>query len=258
MVTITLRGIHLAIAGAFLAGILIAGGIVLAASGGDDAAPATANQQPSQDNVDVAPTSVPTAAASPTPLPPTAAPTVVPTPVPQVRSCAEIRATGIYNSDEERAFFLANCTTQPAAGGGGPVTPPVTAPGNSAEATAAEQEYRRLAEARLAFFIARLVQYYGQPSFGAINDILELGGIARSFANELNALQPVPPRFLQAHNQLRATLLTFSAHMITIQSVTTFPQFEQWVLRYDETARAVNGAITDYNLVTGLKLPVLQ
>ncbi len=77
-----------------------------------------------------------TAAPAPTPtatsLPPEPTPASPATPV--IRSCAEIRASGTYLNDEERAFFLENCqapTPMPSS----PVRPTATPSASSPGAT---------------------------------------------------------------------------------------------------------------------------
>jgi hypothetical protein len=251
LVTFTIRGVHLAIAGAFLAGILIAVGAVFAL-GGDDETSAPP-QQVSAENLDVAPTSAPTTAPSATPAP---SPTPEPPAAPQIRTCDEIRATGTYNSDEERAFFLANCVTQPAAGGGAASNPPPSA-ASSAQATADEANYRTKAEASLIVIAVRLEQYFNTPSLGAINDVLELGTVLRTFAQQLDRLPAPPPRFKHVHDQLRNASLAFADHLVTVQTAITLslPAFEAWLEKWADLGEAFIDAMDDYSLVVGIDLP---
>jgi hypothetical protein len=247
--SITLRPIHLAIIGAFLAGIVVAAVIALMSSGGESTAPARA---PLVLELEESPTAAPSPTSQPT-VAPTAAPTTGPeAAAPPIRSCEEIRAAGTYNSAEERAFFLANCIDRPQAaapapqGVSGP-TPPITS-----GATTEEEAYRRRAEGKFLYFYARIAQYLGQPSFGALNDLLELGAVCRNFASELNGLEPVPPRFRQVHDQLRAALVSFADHIAVVQNQTTAAAQSRWISQYISLADRVGQALEDYALVVGI------
>lgn len=247
--TFTIRGVHLAIAGAFLAGILIAAGIFFALDGSDDKAQPA--QQASSANIDEPPASVPTAAPTATPAP---SPTPAPTAAPQIRTCAESRATGTYNSDEERAFFLANCTTQTASGSS-PAPSPAPS-GSSASATAEEANYRTKAEATLVVMGSKIGQWFDTLGNNAPDaKFLEFGTVLRGFAQELDRLPPPPPRFSQVHVQLKTQLLAMADHIITIQSVTTEKQADAWFKKYFDIAIAMDAALQDYALVIGVQLP---
>jgi hypothetical protein len=248
LITITIRGIHLAILAAFVGGIIVAGGAVLALGGGDDDnKPA---DQPELANLDVAPTSAPTAVPTNTPVP---APTVAPTSPPQMRTCAEIRAAGTYNSDEERAFFLANCTTQTASSGGS--TPP-TQSSSSPGATAEEQNYRTKAQANLTVIASKFEQFNNTPSYGAYQDILTWGIILRQFAQELDRLPTPPPRFKAVHDQLRSAMLRLADKILTLEAnVSTLAIFQKWYNEFLDLAEAAQAALEDYSLVVGVELP---
>lgn len=71
------------------------------------------------------------------------------------------------------------------------------------------------------------------------------------------AFEPVPPRFRQAHDQMRGALSSFESHMELIRLVNTQPQLDAWFDIWDLRAFEVNLAYDDYLLVVGLSLPSL-
>jgi hypothetical protein len=246
--SIALRPMHFILA-SFLLGLLIAGGAILAFSAGrgdqTEQTSVEAPVLPTPTGLDESPTQVPSATSVPTSIP------VAPTAIPIVRSCAEIRAAGDYLNPEERAFFLANCVTQAGTGPG----PGPAQPTSGAGATAEEESYRRRASGFMLASAARFVQYFGQPSFGFEQDLLELGSIAGGWANQMNTLAPVPPRFRQAHDQLRAALYEFGDWCQAISFVDTLDKFYAWEAYYYVLEDALVAAWDDYELVIGISLP---
>lgn len=256
--TITIRPIHVAVALAFIAGIAVAIGVVLASSGGDDSA-ATNQEVPSTANLDTAASPAPTAtspAAEPTPEP-SATPSPEPTQPPAIRSCAEIRADPTYRSPDERSFFLDNCldgaTTAPAANS----NEPSPASSSSGDATADEKRYRERAEGSVNVFAIRIAQFVNSPSAGATGDVLEFGAVMRRFAQELDILPTPPPRFKQAHDQLRAALIALADYTTTIGNLDLENEAAvlAWLNGYFEFAASMIEALDDYAVVLGINLP---
>jgi hypothetical protein len=249
--TITLKPIHLAIVAAFLAGILIAVGIVFAFDGASKSQP----EAPTAANIDEPPTPSPTAEPTETPAPTaTTEPTPEPTAAPEIRSCEEIKADPTYRSPEERDFFQANCLgdNEPA-----PVSnnsPPATT-SNSAQATAAEKLYRDRANATLIVAASSIQVYATTPSLGAYNDLLTLGTLMRKFAQELDRLPPTPPRFVQVHNALKASLLAIADYILEFQNLHTDNEFYAWLDEYLARFDTFIAALDDYSLVVGVDLP---
>jgi hypothetical protein len=258
MITLTLRPLHLAIIGGFLAGILIVVGVVLA-SGGGDKDPGEAAR------TEVTVTDSPTPEASPSPPPaateaPTAAPepTEEPEPEPEFRSCAEIEAAGTYNSPAEREFFLENCVEDSTAAAPAASTTPEPEPsGNTSDATAAEELYRSRAEGKVKIFTVQLTQYVNAPSQGAVADILEFGAVLRRFTQELDRLPEPPPRFKQVHDQFRSALIALADHIVTFVDLDLEDETESllWLDEYFEAANQMLSAMEDYALVVGFELP---
>jgi hypothetical protein len=216
---------------AFLAGILIAAGIVLAFGDGNGSQP----EAPTAANIDEAPTVASTAEPTETPAPTaTPEPTQAPTAAPEIRSCEEIKADPTYRSPEERDFFLANClggNDAAPASNGSPTAPPV-AVSSSSEATAAEKLYRDRANATLIVAASSIQVYATTPSLGAYNDLLTLGTLMRKFAQELDRLPPTPPRFVQVHNQLKASLLAIADYILEFQNLHTDKEYYAWLDEY--------------------------
>ena len=262
MLTITIKPLHLAIIAAFAGGIAVAG-VALFVLGGGDAAPLT-SPTPSTANLDEAPTAKPLPEATQeATAEPTAEPTQEPEPEqdePEIRSCEEIEAAGTYNSPEERTFFLDECV-----GGGSAVAPaPATSSGAtsppapaSSGATAQEELYRTRAEGSVNVFAVKIAQYYNTPSVGVTGDWLELGLVMRRFTQELDRLPETPPRFLQAHNQFRASLLSLADYLATFVNVDPADEDEylSWFVIAIDKFAAMFAALQDYSLVVGFDLP---
>jgi hypothetical protein len=184
-------------------------------------------------------------------------------PQPIIRTCPEIRTAGDYLNPEERAFFLANCLNQTAATGGAsaaaPPAPSQQAPSAPAQTGPTEEEraYRAKAQAQMADQAARLSQYWGTPSLGVQNDILMLGSISGNLALQMGSFNPVPPRFLQAHNQLRGALANFNLWLMNVLEVDTEAEAIVFLNGFDVRADALAAAWNDYGLVVGIELPRL-
>jgi hypothetical protein len=153
------------IAGALAVVSVVAAGIVLALPGSDSSPPAgesaIVQTQTLPTTVPTArplPTSAPTQPPAPTEPPPTASP-----PPPANRTCAAIRASGTYQSDAERAFFLSSCQTQPAVAPAGGATqapaPPSQPQQQPAAPTADEQTFRNRVTAIAAATLNRIIQF---------------------------------------------------------------------------------------------------
>ena len=251
---------------AILSAFVIVAGSLVACFGGDDnaARPAvTASTLTPSVGLDVAPTAIvrPTS-VPPTEVPATPPPLVVEAPQPIVRTCPEIRSAGSYLNPEERAFFLANCTTQasgpnalsqPGASAQAPAAPAAQPPPQTGP-TEEERAYRNKAQAQLADQFARLNQFWGTASTGVHNDILTLGSIAGNLGLQMGAFEPAPPRFQQAHSRLRAALGDFSLWMMTVTELRTEPQIVSFIAGWQQRARTVSLAWNDYILVVGLSL----
>jgi hypothetical protein len=256
MITITLRPLHLAIAAGFLAGIIVAVVVVLASGGDDDSSPEAANLNPTaaaSPTATTAPTetAVPEPSATPEPQP---SPQPEPSATPVIRSCDEIRADPVYRSPEERQFFLDNCLGETQASQPAPSQEPAPS-SNSSEATTAEALYRDRAEGSMVIFVAKLTQYFSTPALGTVGDLLDFGAVLRRQAQEMDLLPTPPPRFEQAHNQLRASLLAFADYLLTIVNVHNQAEYDVWLVPYFDFFDAMISAIDDYALVVGFDLP---
>ena len=256
MITITLRPLHLAIAAAFLAGIIIAGAVVLASGGGNDSGPEAANVNPT---AEASPTATPVPTETPVPEP-SATPTQQPSPqpgpsaTPVIRSCDEIRADPVYRSPEERQFFLDNCLNDTPASNSAPAQEPSPS-ASSSEATAQEALYRDRAEGSMVVFVAKLTQYISTPNLGTVGNVLDFGALLRRQAQEMDLLPTPPPRFKQAHDQLRASLVSLADYMLTAVDVHTEAEFYVWYAGYLDALEAMFSALEDYALVVGFDLP---
>jgi hypothetical protein len=181
----------------------------------------------------------------------------LPPAAPVIRSCAEIRASGTYLSEEERAFFLANCLTQapapgPAAGPAPQPAGPAPAQPSDSGFTEEEERYRRRASQVNLEYTARLAQYWSTPSFGAQSDLYELASIALNHANALNALEPVPPRFRAPHDALVRSLVAFRDHILTIESVPTFQAFVIWVATFERLGDTLDANLVAWQRAVGV------
>lgn len=211
------------------------------------------------------PTQSPNAAPTATPVPPpTPAPVVEapppPPPEPTPRTCAAIRATGTYATDAERAFFLANCQTTPAASGAPaptqPAAPPPPPPPSGQ--TEAERQYITRATNAIVYFQARFAQYWGQPSLGALADLVELSSVVRGFANEMNAIRPVPPQYQTVHTNVIQTAVAFSDILLLAQNISTQSQFVAWNAEVERRLDRFDQALTAFMAATGIELPSLR
>jgi hypothetical protein len=255
--TITLKPIHL-VAIAFVLGLILTTGIVLAISGGDGGSvQATIVLTPTIDqsklsSSDAAPTPIP---VSPTPVPPPS-----PSPEPQpVRSCTEIRAAGSYLNDVERDFFLGSCQT-PASTGSAPVSSAALAPAAPQPTVVvaappavidpaiaeAERAYKARAEATSAAWLVRYKQLPRLITSRA--QLIDYGSVSGGWANQLDGIGPVPPRFQRAHDQLAAALRALDAHTRVEPLVLNLA----YLTTLSDLADGVNGAYEDYALVVGL------
>jgi hypothetical protein len=266
--TLKLAGWQLVAVG-LIVGILGAGGVALALSGGSDKPAAQAVVQPTSEPtrfIDAAPTSVPPTS---TPLPPTQPPPPPPpTEIPVRTDCAAIRATG-YNSDAERNYFLANCTggnaPAPTARPGGAAPPPppapAAAPSGPQALTAEEQHYKDQASAQLAYLNAQVAQFANgnAASFGSGSAaILQFCTLVGNVIPALDNLQPVPPRYKAVHDAMRSTHVKLHADCILFNSGMTSAQIVAWYNKIVVDIDAADGAIDDYSRVVGIKLQDLS
>jgi hypothetical protein len=158
-------------------------------------------------------------------------------------------------SEAERQFFLQNCVGQAqpaptARPGAAPAPTQAAAPG--AGPSQDEDTYIRRASAVNLQYVARLQQYWETPSYGAEADLYELASIALNHANALNAIQPVPSRFVGVHNALVSSLLRFRDHILTITSVSSLSQFLTWSATYDRLADDLDTALVNWQTTVGV------
>jgi hypothetical protein len=252
-------------------GVVLAGGVALAMSGGSSkpatqvavqaTQPPPATSQPQSSNLQPTSTPVP---ATPVPPPPPPPPPTAPTEPPVRTNCDLIKATG-YQSDAERNYFLANCTGAAAAPGpAATVRPAATAVplagGSAAAVNPDEQRYRDQAAAQLGYLNAQLAQFYNgnAASYGATAALLQLCTIAGNVANAMDSLQPVPPRFKGVHDEMRSSHVAFRNDCVTITSVSTLGQFNTWLIKFDNGIDRMNSAIDDFDRVVGIQLASLR
>ena len=245
--TITLKPIHLALLGFFAGGILVALLGVLLSGNGDGPATEFAGGDPEETET-ASPTTEPAAAGGATepPLVATEPPPLTATAVPPT---LEPVATSVPPTR--------TATPRPAPQGPAPATSTPVVQGPSAAEIEAERSYRVQASAQLLSYITRFNQFWNTPSQGYTNDVLEYGGIAGAWANQMAGFEPAPPRFRRAHNQMRAALYTFDNQAQQIRSANTQPQLDAWFAAWDLTYDGLILAYADYKLVTGISFPGL-
>jgi hypothetical protein len=244
--------------------------VVIATSGGGTDTGAAATTPTAARQADAPPTQAPTQSVAPTAtsVPPTETPPPPPPPeptaLPDRTNCDEIRGTQ-YRSGAEEEFYRANCqsvapagpTTRPSTGVP-PPPPPPAASGGSSNAEA-EATYRNKASAQLTYFIAQIHQWTNGTSMEASEaELLRVASIVDNFANTLDSLQPVPPRFQSVHNDLRSALVEFHTQVLEGLNVKTESQFYVWSLRLLLAADKADTAIANYNGVVGTNLPHLK
>lgn len=166
------------------------------------------------------------------------------------RSCDEIRDAGTYLDEDERSYFLDNCRTLTAASASSTA---VTRPGVLTEA---ERAYRVRAES-IAFSYRTSFQRYDREELTASEAALvEYGGFAGGWANQMDNFSPVPPRFQQAHDRLQVTLRELAAHTRLVASGQTQLPDEGYEEEFLRLVDAVDAASTSYFQVVGLELPL--
>jgi hypothetical protein len=104
-------------------------------------------------------------------------------------------------------------------------------------------------------FISRAIQYFGTPSLGAENDILELASITLNFANSLSAIQPVPASCRQAHDRLVGAALEVYDTLRAIELVNSQASFTAWVARYERAVDGLDVALDAWLATTGIVIP---
>ena len=110
---------------------------------------------------------------------------------------------------------------------------------------------------QLLVYINRFNQYWGLPSLGYKNDVLEYGGIAGAWANQMAGFKPAPPRFRQAHDQMRNALYAFDDQGKKVVDAFTQAELDAWFAIWDRTFDDMVLAYDDYLLVVGISLPDL-
>lgn len=254
-----LRPIHLAVA-AFVLGVLFTSAVVLA-TGSTTAEPVdrtallvtatfvrsslygempevTPTPEASLDEVDQAALPV-DEAPPPLPLP------EEPPPEP-LRSCDEIRSSGTYLSDDERNFFLEDCRTLSAASAS---TAPATRP---VAATEAERSYRVKAQSIATSYRVSFQRYSREQVMGDAAALVDYGGLAGGWANQMANFAPVPSRFAPAQDRLQVALWELAAHTRLVAAgqvpIEDAAYQEQLVRLLD----AANAAIDGYVQTVGL------
>ncbi len=196
----------------------------------------------------------------PSPPPPPPAPPAPPPPEPTPRTCVEIRADPVYRTDAERDFFIRNCTSAPVPAatsrpGGAPQ--PTTAPAPAGQ-SAEERAYVSRASSVIGYYTARLAQYWGTPSYGALSDLYELAAVALGNANDLDNTRPVPDRFRAAHDgYIRALLALHDQIVPGLNFVTNLQQFLAWEAGFERRVSDTDAALRNYLQVTGIQAPQL-
>jgi hypothetical protein len=100
-------------------------------------------------------------------------------------------------------------------------------------------------------------QFPGDP--GTVRArVSSLAASIDNFATNLAAIQPVPDRFLAAHDDLIAKLRGTAQVLRDYDSITTEAAFNAWSPRYTAARDAVNAAFVTYQRVTGIVIPNLR
>jgi hypothetical protein len=235
--TITIKPVHLVVVLAFVLGIGTA--LVVSGSGGDDKTATLPTATPTEERfADIAPTETPVPPPLPTEEPPPPPPPPTEEPLPPPTAVPQLPREGAPSA--------------PPPAPATPVPPPPPPPPQGP--TLDEQRYRNQATAQLFALITQLRQYH-VPTRGVFNDILDIGGIARNFANQMTAFQPVPARFQRAHTQLQQAMTLFANHCTTVTMIPNAAAVEPWYDRYLVLYDLVGLALEDYQLVVGIQFP---
>ena len=187
--TVTLKPVHLALLGFFVGGIIVAALVLVLGGGSDDPSTETAGGDPR-------PSATETQTETPDDSRPGSdsdgdEPPPEPTNTQTVAPTLEPVATAVPT----------NTSVPPPPPGPPASTSTPVVQGPTAAEIEAERSYRVKASAQLLVYINRFNQYWGLPSLGYKNDVLEYGGIAGAWANQMAGFEPAPPRFRQAHDK---------------------------------------------------------
>ncbi len=146
---------------------------------------------------------------------------------------------------------------------GPPPPTPTTAP-TAQDESESERQYRVRADSQLLSKTAAVNGANANAStVGTLLAVKNMGQLGGAFANQLRAWEPVPPRFLEAHEGLIAALVAFQAYSITIDSITTSgvidsDAFGAWADGFNLTIENVNIAISFFNFTVGTSVPLLN
>jgi hypothetical protein len=169
---------------------------------------------------------------------------------PSPRTCDEIRADGTYLDEAERDFFLDSCL----------VPETSTAASTAARAdtfavTESERAYRVRAESIAYSYLTSLHRYSRDSVTTSAPALIEYGGIAGGWANQMGNFEPVPTRFQPAHYRLQIALGELSAHSRLIATGQDSLENPGYVDRLNRGIEAVNAAIASYFEALGLPVP---
>ena len=272
--TTPLRAIHIAVA-AFVLGVLGTSAVVLATgTSGEDSIDRSAlvvtatfvrdSLYAGNDRVESTPVPAlvapvqnellpPTAEEAPPPLPeePLPPPEESPPPPPDpVRSCAEIRSAGDYLNETEREFFLASCRNN-----GGARTSAAAPPASRIVPTEIERAYRVKADGIAHSYLTAFRRFDRGQLVASAATVVEYGGIAGGWANQMDNFAPVPPRFQAAHDHLQGALWSLAAHSRAVAAGEVVLPNGDYEAQYLALADAVDSAMAGYFTTVGLSTP---
>lgn len=244
---------NLAILGFAAAAVIVVILLIALSGGGSDPDSDTVAQSDE-------PTSTATAsvAATATSIRPTATPMAATATI-QAPTATPVPATATVPAPTATPAPLAPSPT-PA---GPPPPTPTTAP-TAQDESESERQYRVRADSQLLSKTAAVNGANANAStVGTLLAVKNMGQLGGAFANQLRAWEPVPPRFLEAHEGLIAALVAFQAYSITIDSITTSgvidsDAFGAWADGFNLTIENVNIAISFFNFTVGTSVPLLN
>jgi hypothetical protein len=264
LMTSFVRPIHVAVA-LFVVGVFGASAVVLAtASGSDEPADRGAllvtatfvrnSLYASNDGLQPTPEpALPPAApliASDLPSPVDQPPPADPQPPPPPRTCDEIRADGTYVDDAEREYFLESCVETSAAPS--EVTRPAS---RSAVLTESERAYKVRAESIAYSYLTSFQRYPKDEVTSSASALVEYGGLAGGWANQMDNFAPVPSRFKAAQDRLQMALWELAAHTRLVATGQDSLENPDYLSQLDRLIGVVDSAVGDYVQVLGLTAP---